>query len=150
MKRKTSEPPHPMDIHVGQRLRAARLLAGFSQGMLGKHVGLTFQQVQKYEKGVNRIGASRLQQFAQLLNVPPGYFFEPTAADGETPPVSPDGRGASQRDTRAPQSGSPSQGHSQSQAVELLQHFGRIQNDALRASILHLVKTAAGSTAEQD
>jgi len=132
-----------MDIHVGQRLRAARLLAGFSQGVLGKHVGLTFQQVQKYEKGVNRIGASRLQQFAQLLNVPPGYFFEPLAAEGETAPVSQAGHGAIQAAVKPPES------NSQSQAVELLQHFGRIQNDALRASILHLVKTAAGNTAEQ-
>ena len=63
--------PNPYDAHVGARLRACRTLAGFSQERLGASVSLSFQQIQKYEKGLNRIGASRLQQFAQSLKVPP-------------------------------------------------------------------------------
>jgi transcriptional regulator with XRE-family HTH domain len=68
--------PHEVDVHVGQRLRMRRTLLGLSQGELARSVGLTFQQIQKYERGVNRIGASRLAEFAIALDVPPGWFFE--------------------------------------------------------------------------
>lgn len=77
---------HPVDIHVGGRLRLRRKMMGLSQEELGKPVGITFQQVQKYEKGTNRIGSSRLFEFAALLNVPVSYFFDgfsgSDAADG--------------------------------------------------------------------
>src|ERR1700756_2733344 len=68
--------PNPIDIHVGSRVRFRRMLLGMSQEKLGEKLGLTFQQVQKYEKGINRIGASRLQQISRTLDVPPAYFFE--------------------------------------------------------------------------
>ena len=68
--------PDPIDVHVGLRLRARRLMLGWSQDRLASAVGLTFQQVQKYERGRNRIGASRLFEFARILDVPVGYFFE--------------------------------------------------------------------------
>ena len=68
--------PNPIDKHVGSRVRMRRVLIGMSQEKLGTALGLTFQQVQKYEKGTNRIGASRLQQIAGVLNVPPAFFFE--------------------------------------------------------------------------
>ncbi len=68
--------PNPIDKHVGSRVRMRRVLIGMSQEKLGGALGLTFQQVQKYEKGTNRIGASRLQQIAGILNVPPAFFFE--------------------------------------------------------------------------
>lgn len=68
--------PNPIDRHVGSRVRMRRMLAGVSQEKLGDGLGLTFQQVQKYEKGSNRISASRLQQIAQLLDVPVAFFFE--------------------------------------------------------------------------
>lgn len=68
--------PRPVDIHVGQRLRQRRTLLGLSQEKLGEAVSLTFQQIQKYERGANRIGASRLFQLAQVLDVSVGYFFE--------------------------------------------------------------------------
>ena len=80
--------PNPIDKHVGSRVRMRRVLIGMSQERLGGALGLTFQQVQKYEKGTNRIGASRLQQIAGVLSVPPAFFFEdmpvanPAAADG--------------------------------------------------------------------
>jgi len=68
--------PNPIDKHVGSRVRMRRVLIGMSQERLGSALGLTFQQVQKYEKGTNRIGASRLQQIAGVLSVPPAFFFE--------------------------------------------------------------------------
>ncbi|MCH9851913.1 MAG: helix-turn-helix domain-containing protein [Alphaproteobacteria bacterium] len=65
-----------VDAYVGQQLRKQRTLLGYSQQTLGDKVALTFQQIQKYERGANRIGASRLYQFAQVLNVPIDYFFQ--------------------------------------------------------------------------
>ena len=66
----------PVDVHVGARVRSRRMQLGMSQTDLANKLGLTFQQVQKYEKGVNRIGASRLYRIASILDVPPQYFFE--------------------------------------------------------------------------
>jgi transcriptional regulator with XRE-family HTH domain len=71
-----SNEPDPVDIHVGARLRTRRTLLGMSQEKLAEAIGLTFQQVQKYEMGKNRISASRLYQFAQILDVSISYFFE--------------------------------------------------------------------------
>lgn len=68
--------PNPIDRYVGSRVRMRRILLGMSQEKLGEALGLTFQQVQKYEKGTNRIGASRLQQISTTLNVPPAFFFD--------------------------------------------------------------------------
>src|SRR6202040_776074 len=68
--------PNPIDRHVGSRVRMRRVMLRMSQEKLGEALGLTFQQVQKYEKGTNRIGASRLQQISRTLDVPPAYFFE--------------------------------------------------------------------------
>ena len=68
--------PNPIDKHVGSRVRMRRMLLGLSQEKLGEKLGVTFQQVQKYEKGMNRIGASRLQSIAEILDVPPSFFFE--------------------------------------------------------------------------
>jgi transcriptional regulator with XRE-family HTH domain len=65
-----------MDIHVGSRVRLRRMVIGMSQEKLGEKMGLTFQQIQKYEKGTNRIGASRLHQLSQIMDVPVGFFFE--------------------------------------------------------------------------
>jgi len=71
---------NPVDQHVGARIRMQRMVRGLSQTELGKAVGVTFQQVQKYEKGVNRVSASRLQQIANVLKVRPDFFFEETSA----------------------------------------------------------------------
>jgi len=86
--------PHLVDQHVGSRVRLRRMLLGMSQERLGESIGITFQQVQKYEKGVNRIGASRLLQISEILDVPVEFFFEeaphidgrraPGMADSET------------------------------------------------------------------
>jgi len=68
--------PNPIDSHVGSRVRLRRMMTGISQEKLGEHLGITFQQIQKYEKGINRIGASRLQSISNVLQVPVSFFFE--------------------------------------------------------------------------
>lgn len=82
---------NPIDIQVGNRVRIRRMLIGMSQERLGDLLGLTFQQVQKYEKGVNRIGAGRLYEVSRILNVPVDFFYEGVASsspEGESaPPV---------------------------------------------------------------
>lgn len=74
--------PNPVDIHVGKRVRALRMARGMSQEGLAEHLAVTFQQVQKYEKGTNRISASRLFQISRVLEVDPGYFFIGLSEDG--------------------------------------------------------------------
>src|SRR5215212_7547401 len=88
----TTKAPNPTDRHVGSRVRMRRMMLSMSQEKLGDALGLTFQQVQKYEKGTNRIGASRLQQIANILQVPVAFFFEgapnagaPSDGMGEAP-----------------------------------------------------------------
>ena len=72
--------PNPTDVHVGRRIKMRRMMLGMSQSDLGKPCGITFQQVQKYENGKNRVGASRLQQFSKLMDVPVAFFFEGLAS----------------------------------------------------------------------
>lgn len=75
-RRQKSDKPNPVDVHVGSRVRLRRTLLGMSQEKLGDALGLTFQQVQKYERGANRVGASRLYDLSRVLDVPVSYFFE--------------------------------------------------------------------------
>jgi transcriptional regulator with XRE-family HTH domain len=77
--------PSPVDAHVGKRMRTWRLMLGMSQATLGERLGLTFQQVQKYEKGMNRMGASRLQHAADILGVTVPFFFEGAIGGTFTP-----------------------------------------------------------------
>jgi transcriptional regulator with XRE-family HTH domain len=86
--------PNPVDRHVGSRVRMRRIMLGMSQEKLGEGLGLTFQQIQKYEKGTNRIGASRLQQICDILHIPVSFLFEGVPggtinADGMLEPASP-------------------------------------------------------------
>src|SRR5438132_8365488 len=78
--------PNPIDKHVGSRVRMRRMMLSMSQEKLGDALGLTFQQVQKYEKGTNRIGASRLQQISNILRVPVAFFFEGVPATSNWKP----------------------------------------------------------------
>lgn len=80
-----------VDTHVGQKIRAHRTLLGLGQTELADAAGITFQQVQKYEKGSNRVGAGRLQQFSEALGVPPSYFFEGLPAAGKKLPAPQEG-----------------------------------------------------------
>lgn len=75
--------PNPIDVYVGSRLKMRRTMLGMTQEKLGDQLGVTFQQVQKYEKGANRIGASRLQEISKILDVPVSFFFEEAAAPSD-------------------------------------------------------------------
>ena len=78
--------PNPVDVRVGSRVRLQRTLLGLSQEKLGEAVGLTFQQIQKYERGANRIGASRLHEFSQILDMPVSFFFDGMDQNVQKPP----------------------------------------------------------------
>lgn len=123
--------PNQIDKHVGSRVRMRRMLLGMSQERLGQALGVTFQQVQKYEKGVNRIGASRLQQLSDVLEVPPSYFFE----GAETRPVG----GLAE----APSAFTMSDIVPTAESLMLLRTFLRIQNPRLRRRVLDLVVALA-------
>src|SRR3981189_3829366 len=114
--------PMPVDVLVGQNIRICRLQKELSQGELGRRIGVTFQQVQKYEKGANRVGASRLTQIADVLGVPIPTLFDgaPTAAQTSTEPTA--------RFLLA-----------KPHSLRLLQGFDKIDNDATRLAVLHLV-----------
>jgi transcriptional regulator with XRE-family HTH domain len=124
--------PNPIDKHVGSRVRMRRMMLKMSQDKLGEALGLTFQQVQKYEKGTNRIGASRLQQIAQILQVPVAFFFE-GAPNNAAPPVS----NATSPDFVADFLAS-------SEGLALTKAFTRIKNPKLRRRIVDLVELIAG------
>lgn len=127
-----SKAPNPVDRHVGSRMRMRRIMLGMSQEKLGEALGLTFQQVQKYEKGTNRVGASRLQQIAEILQVPVSFLFEgaPTGL-----PV--DGL------TEAPSTAYVSDFLATSEGLALTRAFTRISNAKMRRSIVDLVEQIA-------
>jgi transcriptional regulator with XRE-family HTH domain len=124
--------PNPTDKHVGARVRARRLALGMSQTKLADAIGLTFQQVQKYEKGTNRMGASRLTQIANILQVPESYFFE------GGPRVSAPPKGKS-----APPTAYVSEFVSSSDGLGLIKNFMQIKDAKLRRRIVHLVERIA-------
>jgi transcriptional regulator with XRE-family HTH domain len=128
--------PNPIDKHVGSRVRMRRMMLGMSQEKLGDALGLTFQQVQKYEKGTNRIGASRLQQISVILQVPVAFFFEgaPHVAASHT-------TGGMEE---APSPAYVSDFLATSDGLSLTKAFMRIHNPKLRRRIVDLVEEIAG------
>jgi len=89
--RRTKGSANAIDAHVGARIRLRRMMLGMSQEKLGEHLGITFQQIQKYEKGTNRVGASRIQAIARVLSVPVSFFFEEApGGDVNEPTAGPD------------------------------------------------------------
>jgi transcriptional regulator with XRE-family HTH domain len=128
---------NPMDVHVGTRVRLQRMLLGMSQEKLGEHLGLTFQQVQKYEKGVNRIGASRLHDLSKVLGVPIQFFYD------DAPPGT---RGAAAASGFADKPGEPYvlEFLGSREGLELNKAFSRISDPKTRRAIVDLVKSLAG------
>jgi len=126
--------PNPVDIHVGSRVRFRRTLLGMSQEKLGAAVELTFQQIQKYERGTNRIGSSRLFQFAQVLDVPVSFFFDDMP--GEFAQVQPDASLNYSENFPQPQFASR-------ETLELVRAYYKIQNPAVRKRVLELTKAVA-------
>lgn len=129
----TNKTPDPIDRHVGSRVRMQRVLMKMSQEKLGDSLGLTFQQVQKYEKGTNRISASRLQQISKTLNVPPSFFF-----DGAPTPGAP-GEGFAEESS----SQYVVDFLSTAEGLHLNRAFARIADPKVRKRILELVATLA-------
>ena len=129
--------PNPIDKHVGSRVRMRRMMLSMSQEKLGDALGLTFQQVQKYEKGTNRIGASRLQQIAVILQVPVSFFFEGA-------PTSPTPGGHQSGMGEAPSPAYVSDFLATSDGLSLTKSFMRIKNSKLRRRIVDLVEQIAG------
>ena len=126
--------PNPIDKHVGSRVRMRRMMLSMSQEKLGGALGLTFQQVQKYEKGTNRIGASRLQQISHILQVPVAFFFE------GAPSFHPQTDGVGE----APSPTYVSDFLATSDGLALTKAFMEIKEPKLRRRIVDLVEEIAG------
>ncbi len=133
--------PNPVDIHVGTRVRLRRTLLGMTQTGLGQAIGLTFQQVQKYERGVNRIGSSRLYDLARVLDVPVNFFFDEMPKD------------VASKSTAA--SSGPPEGAeafdpdivSKRETLELVRAYYKIENAQVRKRLFELVKVLGKSAA---
>lgn len=129
--------PNPVDVHVGSRVRLRRTLLGLSQEKLGEAIGLTFQQVQKYERGANRIGASRLWDLSRALDVPVSFFFE--EMDDSVASRSPRNvvRGTEEEtETEADPM-------TKRETLELVRSYYRITDPAIRKRLYDLTKTLA-------
>ena len=131
--------PSSVDAHVGSRVRLRRMLIGMSQEKLGEMLGLTFQQVQKYEKGANRIGASRLYDISSILGVPVSYFFDDLSVEN----------GA--RRTNGPSTGVDIEAGpymmeflSSAEGFQLVRAFTKITDPRVRKRMLDLVKSLTG------
>jgi transcriptional regulator with XRE-family HTH domain len=127
--------PHPVDVHVGKRLRLRRTILGLSQESLGNAIGVTFQQVQKYERGINRMGSSRLFEFSKLLNIPISYFFE-EFTDGNA------SKAASGFAENKPQEFEAEQLSSR-ETLEMMRSFYRITDPTVRKRVLDLIRSLA-------
>ena len=123
--------PNPIDIHVGSRIRLRRTMLGMSQEKLGESLGITFQQIQKYEKGTNRVGASRLQAIASILEVPVAFFFE------DAPGKSAQGLAEENSTTYVVDFLSSTEG------LQLNRAFVRIADPKVRRKVIELIRTLA-------
>jgi len=126
--------PDPIDVHVGQRVRARRKMLGFSQTQLGHELGVTFQQVQKYERGTNRIGSSRLFKMASTLDVPVAYFFE--GAETKLPGYNQSVEGDSE------------EAFAKQETKELVDAYYRIADPRIRKKVLGLARLLASGVDE--
>ena len=136
-KRKGKGGPNPIDVHVGTRVRLRRTLLGMSQEKLAKSVSLTFQQIQKYERGANRVGASRLFQFAQVLDVPITFFYDEMPSDT---------RGMITGLADAPQQKFEQDHLARRETLELVRAYYRINDASVRRRLFDLTKALGRKT----
>src|SRR5581483_9222485 len=134
--------PNPIDVHVGNRLRVRRTLLGLSQEKVGEAMGLTFQQVQKYDRGANRIGASRLWDLSRVLDCPMSFFFEDM--DEATASASPRNLSGETRDV-TPRENDPM---TKRETLELVRAYYRITDYHVRRRIYELAKSLASTEDE--
>lgn len=135
--------PNPIDVHVGSRVRLRRTLLGMSQEKLGEAIGLTFQQVQKYERGANRIGASRLFDLSRVLDVPVSFFFDDMPAEAASAPVDDDAPIAD--DGRS--GGYEPDPMAKRETLELVRAYYRINDPSVRKRLFELTKAVANAAA---
>jgi transcriptional regulator with XRE-family HTH domain len=130
--------PNPIDVHVGARIRLRRTLLGISQSALAETVGLTFQQVQKYEKGMNRVSSSRLMDMANALDVSIPYFFEEMSAavSGQTP-------SELMKTKTRPENDQEQDPLARRETLELVRYYNRIQDPTVRKRVFELTKAVA-------
>lgn len=128
--------PDPIDIAIGSRLRLRRLAMGFSQETLARALGITFQQIQKYERGTNRIFASRLFHLARVLRVPVSYFFQGLVSESDVPQARPAESGHS-----GPAEEQVEELLGKSDSLKLIQAYNRISDPGVRRQIFALVKS---------
>jgi transcriptional regulator with XRE-family HTH domain len=133
--RRKADRPNPVDVHVGSRVRLRRNMLGLSQEKLGEAIGLTFQQVQKYERGANRIGASRLLELSRVLDVPVSFFYDET--DPVRAPAIPVGF------SESPQEGFDSDPLRKRETLELVEAYYEIEDTAVRRRLFELAKSLA-------
>jgi len=136
--------PNPIDIHVGRRIRERRIILGMSQQKLGDSLGLTFQQVQKYERGTNRVGASRLWDLANVLDVPLVFFYEnmPSDVSGNSPRLRAGVTGAA-----TPEVEFEADPMVKRETLELARAYYKIKDPSVRKQVFNLVKAQANSGA---
>jgi transcriptional regulator with XRE-family HTH domain len=146
-KRKTKGTPDSVDVHVGQRLRVRRSLLGLSQEKLADSIGLTFQQIQKYERGMNRISAGRLYQFSKVLDVPVSYFYDslglansqklvPGMGDNDQEPFGSDGTSSNVLQTK--------------ETIDLIRAYYSIDNPELRKEVIRFIKSMGEATSKNE
>lgn len=133
--------PKAVDVHVGSRVRLRRTLLGMSQEKLGVAVSLTFQQIQKYERGANRIGSSRLYQFSQVLDVPVSFFFDDMPAEV----IGPSGNLSD-----GPQTPYRTDQFTKRETLELVRAYYRIGDPGVRKRVFELVKAIAAAGSQPD
>jgi transcriptional regulator with XRE-family HTH domain len=130
--------PSPIDVHVGSRIRLRRTLLGMSQERLGEALGLTFQQVQKYERGVNRVGASRLFDLSRVLDVPISFFFDDMPESLTNTHGGPNRRAAGFSET---QDSFADDALNRRETLELVRAYYRITDPAVRKRVFDLIKS---------
>lgn len=136
--------PSVIDIHVGSRIRLRRTMLGMSQERLGNALGLTFQQVQKYERGTNRVGASRLFDISRILDVPIAYFFDDMPERiAESPLSGPRGRTYGFAEQPEPFNADLDEQLSSRETLDLVQAYYRIADPSVRVRVLELMKSLA-------
>jgi transcriptional regulator with XRE-family HTH domain len=140
-RREKSDKPNPIDVHVGGRVRLRRTLLGMSQERLGEALGLTFQQVQKYERGTNRVGASRLYRLSQILDVPVSFFFEEISPETAAAPSG----GASTASASAAAALPESETMMRRETLELVRAYYRIGDPQVRRRLFDLTKAIANT-----
>lgn len=136
---------NPIDVHVGRRVRLRRTLLGMSQEQLGDALNITFQQVQKYERGSNRISASRLWDIGQILDVPVSFFFDDISDD--TAAHSP--RRMKSGGVKGDYEENPADPMARRETLELVRAYYSIKNPNLRKRITEMVKSVATALPEE-